>query len=247
MKIEIVQTLPDDIRPLRKIFLRAHDFQIRYEACHGRNWSDSYLLFVDGERAGYAAVKGKEDLMQRDTVFEFFLLPSYRHLDSLIFAALLRNSGASYIEAQTNEPALTMLLYEFAGGIQATHFLFKDERKTDYQMPDVRFRLRKDNDNVFGLHPKDVGDYVLERNGVIVATGGILTHYNEPFADLFMEVAPDCRRQGLGTYMVQALKKVCYQSGQTPAARCLIRNRASKATLRKAGMRVCGVMLVGEV
>ena len=35
---------------------------------------------------------------------------------------------------------------------------------------------------------RDEGDWVLVREGEVVATGGFLTHYNEPFADLYMAV-----------------------------------------------------------
>ena len=88
------------------------------------------------------------------------------------------------------------------------------------------------------------GEYVLERKGEVAATGG---HYNKPFADLYMEVKKNSRRIGLGSYLLQELKKECYLSGRIPAARCNIENMASKATLIKAGLRICGFMLTGRV
>jgi hypothetical protein len=35
-------------------------------------------------------------------------------------------------------------------------------------------------------------------DGAIVATAGALTHYNAPYADLYMEVEPHARRRGFG-------------------------------------------------
>jgi RimJ/RimL family protein N-acetyltransferase len=43
------------------------------------------------------------------------------------------------------------------------------------------------------------------------------------------------------------VKKARYHAGCVPAARCDLRNTASRATLAKAGMRVCGFVLTGRV
>jgi len=92
-----------------------------------------------------------------------------------------------------------------------------------------------------------VGDYILELNKEVVASGGFLLHYNFPFADLYMEVKEDHRRQGLGSYLIQELKKQCYLAGRVPAARCNMDNVASGTTLTKVGLAVAGFMLIGAV
>ena len=81
----------------------------------------------------------------------------------------------------------------------------------------------------------------------MIGSGDFLLHYNKPFADLYMEVAESYRNKGLGAYLIQELKKVCYLVGRIPAARCNIQNKASKATLLKGGLKVAGCMLLGEV
>ena len=68
---------------------------------------------------------------------------------------------------------------------------------------------------------------------MIVATGGILTHYNPPYGDLYMEVDPAHRRQGLGSFLIQELKRTAYATGRVPAARCNVANTASRATLQR--------------
>ncbi|MES1219062.1 MAG: GNAT family protein, partial [Bacteroidota bacterium] len=55
------------------------------------------------------------------------------------------------------------------------------------------------------------------------------------------------RQRGFGTFIVQELKKEAYLMGRVPAARCNINNTISKATLLKAGFKVCGNRLIGEV
>ncbi|MES1223850.1 MAG: GNAT family N-acetyltransferase, partial [Bacteroidota bacterium] len=61
------------------------------------------------------------------------------------------------------------------------------------------------------------------------------------------EVKEHARRKGFGSLMVQELKKEIYLRRRVPAARCNIRNHASKATLQKAGFAVCGTWLKGNV
>jgi GNAT superfamily N-acetyltransferase len=87
----------------------------------------------------------------------------------------------------------------------------------------------------------------IDVQGEIVATGGFMLHYNMPFADLYMEVAADRRRRGYGSFLLQEVKKACCRAGRVPAARCGQENAASRATLIKAGLRICGAMLIGRV
>jgi hypothetical protein len=51
----------------------------------------------------------------------------------------------------------------------------------------------------------------------------------------------------LGSYLVQELKRVCYENGDVPAARCSPTNVASRATLQKAGFVPCGHILAGTI
>jgi hypothetical protein len=59
-----------DIQSLRTLFLQETNFQIRYNACRERGWSDSYLLTLDGVAMGYGSIKGQE-ISDRDTIFEW--------------------------------------------------------------------------------------------------------------------------------------------------------------------------------
>jgi GNAT superfamily N-acetyltransferase len=72
-------------------------------------------------------------------------------------------------------------------------------------------------------------------------------HYNPPYGDVFMEVADPARRRAFGSYLVQEVKRACYEAGRRPAARCDSGNVGSRKTLDKAGFLPCGRLLVGEV
>ena len=43
------------------------------------------------------------------------------------------------------------------------------------------------------------------------------------------------------------LKRIAYEIGKKPAARCNVANVASRSTLQKAGLLPCGRILVGDV
>jgi GNAT superfamily N-acetyltransferase len=84
-------------------------------------------------------------------------------------------------------------------------------------------------------------------DGSVSATGDILFHYNRPYGDIYMKVGELFRRRGIGTYLVQELKRVCYEGGSIPAARCNPKNIASRQTLQRAGFVPCGHILKGTM
>ncbi|MEM8889527.1 MAG: GNAT family N-acetyltransferase [Bacteroidota bacterium] len=247
LEIDIQKLALPEILPLRDLYLQECNFQIRYDACHIRNWSDSYMIYVAGEKAGYASIKGLEELSDRNAVFEFFLLPPFRQKSSLFFAELLKETQVPFLECQSNDPILSPMMYEFGKEIESEVILFGESHQSQIEKAEVNFRLTEKGEEVFGKKEADKGTYVLELGGEVIADGGFLTHYNHPFADLYMEVAKDFRGKGYASYILQEIKKACYAAGKVPAARCNISNPASKASLLNAGMQVVGYMLKGRV
>jgi GNAT superfamily N-acetyltransferase len=233
------------IEGLRALFHREANFQVRYNACHERGWTDSYLLTIGGDEVGYGSVKGRE-IADRDTVFEFFVIPPFRSYASMLFCQLLSASRVTHIEAQSNDDLMAAMLFEFGRNIHADVMLFEAHATTNHAVPGATFRRRRDDDRIFEHLGEPVGDFVVEVDGEIAGTGGFLLHYNKPFADVYMEVAESRRRKGVGSFLVQEVIKQCYLAGRVPAARCGVDNAASRATLTKAGMKTCGFLLVGE-
>jgi GNAT superfamily N-acetyltransferase len=231
---------------LRALFLQEANHQVRYNAVHERGWSDSYLLSIDGRAVGYGSIKGRE-IPDRDTAFEFFVVPAHRRSASELFRHLLSAALPRFIECQSNDPHLSAMLFEFARNISADVVLFEDHCVTTLTVRDAVVRPKRKGDQIFSHGAEPAGDYVVELGGEIAATGGFLLHSNHPFADLYMEVREDYRRRGIGSFLLQELKRECYLAGRVPAARTNIRNLASRACLIRAGLRVSGFMLTGEV
>jgi len=88
-------------------------------------------------------------------------------------------------------------------------------------------------------------EWVLELEGQAAGKGGLLFHYNRPYGDIHMEVAEAFRRRGLGSWLVQELKRAAYEVGAIPGARCSPSNIPSRRTLQKAGFEPFAHMLTG--
>lgn len=106
---------------------------------------------------------------------------------------------------------------------------------------------RFSGESVFAHKVEPVGEFALVEGRSVIATGGILTHYNRPYADIHMEVREDRRRCGYGSFIVQELKRIAFERGNEPCARCDVGNIPSFRTLTRAGMRECGRILEGKI
>lgn len=239
MYFEIIKSDPATIEPLRRLFLSETKFQFIYNKCHEAGWADVYLFTLNKLHIGYGSVWGKDKRENRDTIFEFYLSDPFRKYDSRIFADFIKDSGSGFIQCQSNDILITRMLFEYSENIKAEAIIFEDSYETDLKIPDLRLIKNEISD-------EDV-EYRLEKNGEIVATGGYVWNYNYPFIDLYYEVKEEHRKNGFGSLIVQELKKEAYRLKRVPAARCNVKNMASKRTLIKAGMQVCGYILIGEL
>jgi GNAT superfamily N-acetyltransferase len=250
MQATATKTELNEIAPLRILFLQEFNRQFIHNAFHERGWAGVYLLAIDGVTAGYGSIQGRGPLWRDtkgwDTIFEFYVIPPFRKYSSQLFRELIDASGAKYIECQSNDLQLFAMLWEFSISVNSETVLFEDHVVTNHVIPGAVVR-HGGQENWTYKTSEAVGEYVLELGGEVVASAGYLLHYNKPFADLWMEVREDHRRRGLGSFALQEVKKECYLAGRVPAARCNMKNPGSRASLIRAGMRVCGFWLIGQL
>jgi GNAT superfamily N-acetyltransferase len=222
--------------------------QIIHDSIHERpGWTNEYSLQVNGVTAGYGSIAVGGPWKDKPTVYEFYLVPLWRSRSFDLFEALLAASGAVAIEVQSNDPLITVMLHTYAENIESEAILYHDKLTTSHSPAGVIFR-RATNEDVARFLPHQEGaDFLAEVDGQIAGTGGVLFHYNRPYGDIYMEVAEPFRRRGIGSYLVQELKRVCYEGGNVPAARCNQKNIASRKTLQKAGFVPCGQILAGSL
>lgn len=237
--------------PWRDCYRQEMACQIIHDSLHVREgWTQSYLLLVKETPVGYGAVVRAGPWAARPTVFEFFVSPRYRIHVFALFRALWSASEALAIETQTNDPLLTAMLHTFCTCVTCESILFHDTLTTFHAPPaGAIFRAIRAEDaaRTFPHEREPCGDWLVEVDGQIAGTGGILFHYNRPYGDLYLEVAEPFRRRGIGTFLIQELKRVCYEQGSVPTARCRPDNVASRDMLQKAGLAPCGHILSGTL
>jgi GNAT superfamily N-acetyltransferase len=244
MVIRVHRVEYPDVAPLRELYRQEANCQIIHDAILPRGWADPYVIEVDGRLAGYGGVWNRIDAGR---LMEFYTLPHARTVALSLFRELLGVSRATSIEAQSNMPLMMAMLYDCGKNVVAENILFHDAWTTGLTCPDGLFRRAQPEDTMPQQHDEPLGQWVIEAGGEVVATGGFLCHYNPPYADVYMEVTESARRKGYGSYLVQEVKRVCYESGKKPAARCSPSNVGSRRTLEKAGLLPCGRLLTGEV
>jgi GNAT superfamily N-acetyltransferase len=246
MNVEVSRVQVNDVTPLRELYRQEMNCQIVHDAFLRRGFSDPYVICVGGRIAGYGLVANQHC---PDTVNEFYTLPAYRAAALPLFRQLLDVSQATRIRAQTNDRLMLLMLYDCAAEITSDTILFEDAIAPHLTCPAGTLRevTEADRERLFEHRQEPAGDWMIESEGAAVATGGALFHYNPPYGDLFMEVDEPYRRRGFGSFLVQELKRICYEMGKIPAARCNAANVASRKTLEKAGLLPCGRVLLGEV
>ncbi|HEX8236275.1 MAG TPA: GNAT family N-acetyltransferase [Abditibacteriaceae bacterium] len=246
MKIEVRRVEYREVEAMRDLYRQELNCQLVHDSAHQRGLADPYLIFTGGRFQGYGAVWNQ---YYEHRLMEFYALPDARSMALPMFRSLVDSSEATQIEAQTNNPLMLLMLYDCAQNITAGKILFEDAFTSHLDCPHGSFRPSSPADaaSIFTHQDEPVGDYIIEASGAVVATGGFLSHYNPPYADIYMEVDESARRQGFGSYLVQELKRVCYEAGKKPAARCDVTNFTSRLTLQKAGLLPCGHLLVGDV
>jgi GNAT superfamily N-acetyltransferase len=226
----------EEIAPWRDLYRQSMNCQVLHDSLHPRaGWTQSYVFELGGAIAGYGSIAIAGPWKGMRVIFEFHVAPPYQTRVFDLFDALIQTSGATGIETQSNDKLLTVMLHALARNVETESIVFEDKLMTALQAPDARLVRREEPDK----------DWALIVNGEIAASGSILFHYNRPYGDVYMEVAEPFRRRGLGSYLVQELKRICYDMGSIPCARCNISNLASRKTLQKAGFVPCAHILKG--
>lgn len=239
MPIEVARTGLGEIRPLMQRQRAEANCQIVRDSILPRGLADPYVLRTNGAPVGFGGVWNRHFPSR---LMAFFLQEDAGLDEVDALRQLLAASGATEMEAQSNMPGQFRLLQEVTDSATEEHLLFQaGTHPTSLEAPDGVFRRRLPTDT----GPE--GEWVVERDGRIVAAGGCLTHYNPPYADLYMEVVGEARGEGIGSYLVQELRRVCSRRGLVAAARCDPENVQSMRALERGGLVRCGVLCSGPV
>jgi GNAT superfamily N-acetyltransferase len=237
-----------EILPLRTRHRQEMNCQIVHDSIHRREgWTSSYLLELDGVAVGFGSIAIAGPWKDKPTVFEFYVAPEHRPGGFDLFEAFLAASGARFFEVQSNDALLAAMVHTYGSNVASEKIVFHDGVTTANQANGANLRRVTPEEQIQACieRRQGGGEWVLEIEGQTVAKGGILFHYNRPYGDIYMEVTEGFRRRGLGSYLVQELKRECYELGAVPCARCSPENIASRRTLLRAGFVPFAHILIG--
>jgi len=240
----------EDVSPWRDSYRLEMSCQIVHDSIHYRpGWTQEDVLLAGGAKVGYGSIAVAGPWKGKPTVYEFYVVPQHRSRVFELFSVLLSASGAIAIETQSNDASLTVMLHTFAPRASSESVLFHDKLTSSYSPAGAKVRRAtlEDAAQVVSRDLDSDAHWIVEVEGEIAGTGDILFHYNRPYGDIYMTITEPFRRRGFGSYLVQELKRICYEGGNVPAARCNTQNIASRKTLQKAGFVPCGHILAGLV
>ena len=239
-----------DVQPLREEYREEMNCQIVHDSIHRRHgWTTTYRLAVNGETAGFGSIAIGGPWTDKPTIFELFLRPAHRSRAFDLFESLLAASGARFMEVQSSDPLLLVMLHAYARDIRSEAIVFHDRVTTTLPSMGATLHCSMPDEHIrHCIEARQGGpEWRLESAGETVATGGILFHYNRPYGDVYMDVVEGHRQRGFGSYLVQELKRLAYELGSIPGARCNPGNVASRKTLQKAGFVPCAHILDGTI
>ncbi|HEY1578850.1 MAG TPA: GNAT family N-acetyltransferase [Terracidiphilus sp.] len=238
MEFRVKPVAVSAISTWRDLYRQEMNCQIVHDSLHGREgWTLPWLIETGGEPVGYGSAAVGGPWSGTRTIIEFYVAESHRSRFFEAFEAFMAASASDAIESQTNDVMLTAMLHTWGHDVVSEKIVFEDKLTTAYRLEGAVLRKREPE-----------GDWMLlEVGGEVAASGGILYHYNRPYGDIWMEVAEQYRMRGYGTYLVQELKRICYEGGSVPCARCNTDNVGSRRTLQKAGFVPCAHILTGKL
>jgi len=239
-----------EILPLRTRHRAEMNCQVVHDSIHDRKgWTLSYLLRSESANAGFGSVAIGGPWTGKPTLFEFYVLPEFRHRAFDLFETLLAIGRPQCFEVQSNDVLATVMALTYGQGMATEKIVFHDKQTTSLPANGATLRCV--------THEKEIrrsleqrqggGEWLLELDGAEIGKGGILFHYNPPYGDIYMEVNEPFRKRGFGSYLVQELKVNCYALGAIPCARCDPTNVASRKTLQCAGFVPFAHILNGAI
>lgn len=239
-----------EVMPFRERYREEMNCQIVHDSIHRRaGWTLTYVFESGGVPVGFGSVAIGGPWKDKPTLFEFYVLPEHRSRAFELFEALLASTDARFMEIQSNDTLLAAMFHTYAREIASEKIVFHDKLTTALTANGATLRRVTSEEEIRAHIEQRQGgpEWTLELDGNVAGQGGILFHYNRPCGDLYMEVAEPYRRRGLGSWLVQELKRRAYELGAVPCARCNPTNIASRRTLQRAGFVPFAHMLTGVI
>jgi len=157
-----------------------------------------YTLELGGTAVGFGSIAVSGPWKEKPTVLEFYVMPELRTRAFDLFEVLLDISGARFMEIQSNDLLPAIMLHTYARDIASEKIVFHDKAATELPSHGATLRQVTSNEETRAHIEQQQGgaEWVLELDGNTIGQGGIMFHYNRPYADIYMEVTEPFRRRG---------------------------------------------------
>jgi len=120
-----------DILTFRERYREEMNCQIVHDSIHRRTgWTLTYGLELDALSVGFGSVAVSGPWKDKPTLFEFYVLPQHRSFAFDLFEVLLSVSGPRFMEIQSNDPLLAVMLHTYARDIASENIVFHDKVST---------------------------------------------------------------------------------------------------------------------
>src|SRR5438105_1870422 len=130
MQWNLVETAA--VLPLRELYRHEMHCQIVHDSWCMRGKAACYIASDGAAVLAYGLVDQQYD---KETLYEYYVLPEHRRHALPMFRELLQISAAKSIRAQTNDRLLTLMLYDSATDIMSDTILFADAVTTHLACP----------------------------------------------------------------------------------------------------------------
>jgi GNAT superfamily N-acetyltransferase len=248
MNVSVSATTLERIHLWRDMHRFEMNCQVVHDSIHDRpGWTQEFLLAVGETPVGYGSLAIGGPWKDSPTLYQVYVVPTHRQRLLDLYGRLVEVSEAVQITIQSNDPLATVMLHAWVTQATSNAILFHDRLVTTLAPAGATYRAATAAEAPDVPPQELLYRGVVEIDGQVAATGGVMFHYNRPFGDIYMDVNEPFRRRGCGSFIVQELKRICYENGHIPAARTNTDNIASQRTLQKAGFVPCGHILTGPV
>lgn len=213
-------------------------------------------IFYEGTCIGYFCHD------QAYTLINFFVSEKWLNQKEEIIRTLLLDEYFPQAYVCTCNPCFLSAVLPLARNISVYYYLFEDGKSTSglprlpaqYENTGFRIADQEDVKKIVAFCQQTTtadkawltdytrrwvekeGIYYLTLEGQIIGTCELRKSETQPgYADLGAIVSPHHRKQGLGSYLMQRGKALCYQKGLIPICSCRFDNKGSRKMIENAG------------
>ena len=105
--------------------------QVVHDSIHRRaGWTLTYLLEFGGVAAGFGSIAIAGPWKDKPTLFEFYVLPEHRLHAFDLFEALVAAGHPRFMEIQSNDTMIAVMLHTYASEISSEKIVFHDKLTT---------------------------------------------------------------------------------------------------------------------